>query len=72
MRNVHALNNNLFLTYSLNSHISSTYSLNSHISSTYSLNSHISSTWKKMSVSATDAACCVKSCDAFERLCIVR
>ena len=66
MRNVHALNNNLFLTYSLNSHISSTYSLNS----------HISSTWKKMSVSAIDAAtftaCCVKSCDAFERLCIVR
>ena len=23
-----------------------------------------------MSVSAIDAACCVKSCDAFERLCI--
>ena len=51
-------------------------SLRNTFSPTYSLNNHLSPTWKKMSVSAIDAAtftaCCVKSCDAFERLCMAK
>ena len=51
-------------------------SLRNTFSPTYSLDATISPTWKKMSVSAIDAAtftvCCVNSCDAFERLCMAK